>query len=200
MVRHQGEKLHGGHLEGDGDVLIGVHHDDVVVLVHGLEVGPTVVGGHRHILRQVKVFPGQVRDILVDLHALDFGAGTEILPALCGVGTAAHAQNQHGKVLFFRDARHQRRRQGRVVVHAGEAAVLLLDGLDAEEHVGGEDHGVFRLLYLQIIVDGFSFIKEVRLPEGEGVRVAQDGAQQKGHGGSAAAPAAGLAAQEVHKA
>ena len=34
VVPHQGEKLRGGHLEGDGDILVGIHHNHIILLIH----------------------------------------------------------------------------------------------------------------------------------------------------------------------
>ena len=199
MLPHQGEELHRGHLEGDGDVLIGVHHDEVVGPLHSVQIGPAVVGGDLHLLGQVEAGAGQVHDLLIDLHPLKGEVG-EVLEALGGVGAGTQAQDQHPGRVVLPDPRQQRRRQGVVVVHPRQAAGLHLDGLDAEHDVGGEDHGVLGLLDLEVVVDGLVLGHVPGLPEGEGGGVAEGAAEQKGHHRRGALGRADTGAEEIHQA
>ena len=183
MLLHQCEELHRGHLEGDGDVLIGVHHDHIIFLLHCVQEGPAVIGGHGHVLRQVEILPGKGRDLLIDLHALDFHVPI-VLPALCGIGAGAHAQNQYPTVLRLLSLHHQRRGHGVIIVHAREPLLLHIDGLDSEEHVGGKYDAPVIFLHLEIIVDRLPLVGQVALPEGEAVGMPQRAAQQIAQKGS----------------
>ena len=170
VLPHALKEFHRGHLERDGDVLVGIHHDDVEELIARGEVGPAVLHRHLHGLGQAEVGMGDVRDLAVDLGALDGGAG-EVAVAVAGVGAGAHAQDHDGAAGAVRAVhpRHAGGGQGVVIVHTGEGGALHLDGLDAEEDIGGEDGAVSVLLHLEVVVDGLILQGDVLLPEGEAV-------------------------------
>jgi len=177
MFSDQSEKFPGGHLEGDGYVLIGVHHYHVVFFPAGLQKSPAVVGDHVLALRQGKVFLRQRGDLLVYLHAGDRGAG-EIPAALCGKGAGAVSQDEHAAVLL-RQSRGGGGRQGVIIVHAGEPVGIHLHGLHAEKDVGGQYGAVRQFLYLKIIIHGLPLVAEGAVPEGKAVRSAQNAAGDK---------------------
>ena len=178
MGLHQREKLKRGHLKGNGDILIGIHHDHIILLVHRVQKSPAVIGEHRHILRQIKILSGQLCDFLVYLHSLQRHSPV-ILPALHRICTRAHTQNQSLTLLWCLSLHHQRRRHGIVIVHPCEPLILHVYGLHAEKHVGGEDHAAGALLNLQIIVDRLPLIGQILLPEGEAAGKAGHAAEQK---------------------
>ena len=136
MRFHKHEKFHRGHLKGNGDVLVSVHHDHIVLLVHRIQECPAVIGGHRHVLRQMEVFPGQRRDFFINLHALDIHIAV-VFPALGGIGAGPHAKYQHLTVLRGLLCHHQRGGHGIIIIHARKPLFLHIDGLDAKEHIGG---------------------------------------------------------------
>ena len=119
MLFDQGEELSGRHLEGDGDVLVGIHLDHVVLPLDGLEIGAAVIGGHVHGLREGKIGLGQVRDLVVDLYATDL-ASWEIAGALGGEGPGAVAQDEDASGVGLVEACHHGGSQGVVVVHSGQ--------------------------------------------------------------------------------
>jgi len=167
---HLGEELHAGELEGNGDVLIGVHHDHIKLLLGGGQIRPAVLHRHLHAVRQAEVLRGDVGDLPVDLRALHRHAG--IVPhAVAGVGAGAHAQDHDAAAVVVAavHARHTGGRQGVVIVHAGQLRILPLDGLDAEQHIGGQDRPGITVLHLQVVVDGLVLQGDVALPEGEAV-------------------------------
>ena len=168
MLSDHGEELGGAHLEGNGDVLIRIDHDHVVLVMRGGEPGSAVIRGHGDVGGLIEVFAGQIGDLLVNLHAGDVHFRI-ILLQLAGVGAGAHAEDQRGIGIVG----ERRRSQGRVVVHTCQSFVFHRDGLHAEQHVGGQDHLSVRLRYLQIIIDGLSFVGQILLPESKGIRISQ---------------------------
>ena len=172
MIFDHGKEFHGRHLERNGDVLIGIHHDDIIGGIHRLQKSPAVIGGHLHILRQGKIFSRQLRDLFVDLHALDIHIA-EIFPALGRIGSGSHTKDQYIHVLYRFIRHHKGRRHGIVIIHAGKSPFFHIEGLDTEQHVGGQDHLSVRLRYLQIIIDGLSFVGQILLPESKGIRISQ---------------------------
>ena len=170
MPLYLGEKLHAGQLKGNGDVLIGVHHDHVKLLLRGGQVRPAVLHRHLHAVRQAEILRGDIGNLFVDLRALHRHTG-KVPHAIASVGAGAHAQDHDGAAVVVAavHARHAGRRQRVVVVHSRQLRVLPLDGLHAEQHVGGQGGLPVAVLHLQIVVDGFVLQRDIILPEGEAV-------------------------------
>ena len=95
VLSDHGEELGGAHLEGNGDVLIRIDHDHVVLVMRGGEPGSAVIRGHGDVGGLIEVFAGQIGDLLVNLHAGDVHFRI-ILLQLAGVGAGAHAEDQRG--------------------------------------------------------------------------------------------------------
>ena len=178
MIFDHREEFHRRHLERNGDVLIGIHHDDIIGGLHRLQKSPAVIGGHLHIFRQGKVFAGELCDFFIDLHALDIHI-TEVFPALGRIGSGSHAEDQHIHILYRFVRHHEGSRHGIVIVHTGQSALFHIEGLDTEQHVGGQNHLSVRLRHLQIIVDGLAFVSQILLPKSKGIRISQTTAQNK---------------------
>ena len=128
-------------------------------------------------------FPGKGRNLLVNLHTCNLHV-PEILPALGGIGTRTHAQNQHPAVLRGLSLHHQRRGHGIIVVHARESLFLHVNGLDAEQYIGGKNDTSVIFFYLEIIVHGLPLIGQIIFPEGKAVRISQNTAHQIAQKGS----------------
>ena len=168
MLRHRREELPAGQLERNGDVLIGVHHDHIKLLLRRGQVGPPIGYSHLHFLRQAKIGAGDIGDLAVDLRALH-GHARKIADAVSGVGAGPHAQD-HGAaacVIGTVHTRHTGGCQRVVVVHSGELTVLVLHRLYTEEHIGGERGGVVVILDLKVVVDGLVLQGQIPLPEGK---------------------------------
>ena len=135
MILHQREKFQGRHLKGDRDILVGIHHDHIIFVIDGLQIGPPVVGRHPDIFGQIKIDARQIGDLLVDLHPFHHHI-FKIFPALVGVGTGTHPQDQHFRFFFVRRIRHQRRCQRVIIIHAGKPVLLHFDGLHPKQYVG----------------------------------------------------------------
>ena len=125
---------------------------------------------------------GEPGDLLVDLHALNVHGRIEA-GTLAAVGSGPHAENQKVEVLFpgvfLLHACHHGCGHCIVVVHTGEPRVLPENGLDAEEHVGGEDHTVVSFLYLEIVVNRLPLVQKIVFPEGKVGLVPKCAAQQE---------------------
>ena len=186
MPAHHREEFDRGHLKGDRDVLIGVDEDHVVLRIDGLQEGAAVVFGDLYRVRQVKVPPGQLGDLSVDLHALD-RAGGKIIQTLPGIGARPVAEHEHARLLLGAD---HGRGERVVVIHARETAVLHHHRLHAEEHVGRKHDAALVLLDLQVVVDRFALVAQVLFPESEGIPAPEDRAEhverQGDHGGAQA--------------
>ena len=196
VVPNQGKELHRGHLERDGNVLIGIHLNHVILGVHRLEVGPAVIGGHIHRLGKVKITRGQLGDLVINLHPGDLNLG-KIAGTLPGIGSGAVAQNQNPARGPLVQSRHHRRRQGVVVVHPGEALLLHLHRLYPKQDIGGEDGPVHGLFHLEIVVNRLPFIGKVLFPEGKSAPAAQQGAEHKENPRRQAGSPAGSRTEEI---
>ena len=192
MLSDHGEELGGAHLEGNGDVLIRIDHDHVVLVMRGGEPGSAVIRGHGDVGGLIEVFAGQIGDLLVNLHAGDVHFRI-ILLQLAGVGAGAHAEDQRGIGIVG----ERRRSQGRVVVHTCQSFVFHRDGLHAEQHVGGQDRAVGEVLDLQVVVDGLALIGQVGFPEREAGQGRDAGRGHEDHGADHAGDALGLDRDEV---
>ena len=94
MVFYFAEKLGRGHLERDGNVAIGIDHDDVIFFIDGVQIRPSVVFGDAHIVRFIEISGGKVDDFAVDLNALDIEIVKAAL-ALRGIGSASVSENEN---------------------------------------------------------------------------------------------------------
>ena len=168
MAADELEKLHGAHLKRDCDILIGVHHNDVVLPAADVQERTAVVGRDRDGLRQVEILAGEHRDLVVNLHALGTGRG-EILRALHGEGAGAHAEDEDARTVPLRGSGEHGRGERVVIVAPREPAALVLHGLDAEEHVRRKRNVLALVADLKIVINALALIDEPRLPEGEAV-------------------------------
>ena len=211
MVADHGEKLDRGHLERDGDVLIGIDHDDIVLFIDRVEVGAAVVGVYVDIFRHREVLFRQVGDLLIDLDTLDperSGSAAKILVALRRVSAGPVAEDQDFKGIrriaipagfVLIDPRHVRRGHRVIIIHPGQILVLAQDRLHAEEHIGRQDDRAGRFLDLQIIIDGLSFIRQIALPERETALAAEQAAPQEQRQPCSCRLLAAARADEVHE-
>ena len=149
MRAHFIEKLDARELERDGDILIGVHHDDVKLLLRRGKVRAPVLDRDGHAARKSEVVR---RDAGNFLHTR---AG-EIARAVARVRARAHAEDHHAAVFVVRavHARHAGRGERVVIVHARQRVALDLHALHTEEHVRRERRALRVVLHLQIVVDG----------------------------------------------
>ena len=171
MCLHFIEKLDARELERDGDILIGVHHDDVKLLLRRGKVRAPVLDRDGHAAWKSEVVRRDVGNFFVDLRALHTRAG-EIARAVARVRARAHAEDHHAAVFVVRavHARHAGRGERVVIVHARQRVALDLHALHTEEHVRRERRALRVVLHLQIVVDGLVLKRDVALPEGEAVR------------------------------
>ena len=171
MCLHFIEKLGARELERDGDILVGVHHDDVKLLLRRGKVRAPVLDCDGHAAGKSEVVCRDVGDLFVDLRALHTRAG-EIARAVARVRARAHAEDHHAAVFVVRavHARHAGRGERVVIVHARQRVALDLHALHTEEHVRRERRALRVVLHLQIVVDGLVLKRDVALPEGEAVR------------------------------
>ena len=178
MLLHQGKKFRRRHLERNRDILISVHHNHVIFPVNGIQISPSVIGRHRHIFRQFKISPRQIRDLFVNLNALHRHV-PEVGPALVRICTRPHAENQRIAVRRVILSRHQRRRHCIVIVHARQPFVLHQNGLYPEEHICRQNDIPVILFHLQVIINGLPFESQIIFPEREAVRCPEHTAQKK---------------------
>ena len=94
VLAHHGEELHGGHLEGNGDVLIGIHHDHIIFSLIRFKIRPAVVCDDRNILRKCEVFMGEIGYGFVYLHSSDI-ASWKVPGTLGGKCSGAHSENEY---------------------------------------------------------------------------------------------------------
>ena len=85
MLLHQSKKLQRRHLKGYGNVLVGIHHNHVILSVNHIQVCPPVIGCDFYFLRHLKILFCQFRDFPVNLHPFHTGMG-KISFALPGKG------------------------------------------------------------------------------------------------------------------
>ena len=186
-------------MEGNGNILVGVHQDHVVLGVHRVKISSAVIGGHVHSLGHVEVFVSHRGDLLVNLHPLHLGLG-KILGALAGIGSGAVTQDEDTGLISLLNARHDRGRQSVVIVHPREAVILHHHRLDPKEDVGGEDDLLLRLLHLEVVVNRLPLVRQVVLPEGEAAAVANDGTEDKEDHSHKAGLPLDPGADEIHQA
>ena len=118
MFPDQCKKLDRSHLKRNGNILIGIDHNHVILLFISLEIRSSVISRHLDLFRHIKILVGQISDRLIDLDGCDirFGKIPQTLPGVCA-GTIAEYQYVRTPVMFHA-ACHQRRRHRIVIVHA----------------------------------------------------------------------------------
>ena len=164
MIFYHIEKFYRRHLERDCDILISIHHNDVILFINRLQISSSIIGCDRHILRQRKIFSGKVCDLLINLHSFDCHIA-KILSALCRISSGSHAKDQylHIRGCFVRN--HKRRCHRVIIVHTGQTALFHVHRLHSEKDICGKYHTLVCLRHLQIVVNRFPFVGQVILPE-----------------------------------
>ncbi len=166
MFLYHPEKFHGRHLKRNRNILIGIHHNYVIFLIHRLQIGPSVISGYFDRIRQGKVHFCQIRYLLVDFHAFH-GCVSKIVHTLFRIGSCSHPQYKDIGVFLLIHPCHYRSGKGIIIIHPCQGIPFFHDRLHAEQYIGGENHAVVCFLYLQIIIDGLPFIKQTVFPKGE---------------------------------
>ena len=175
MLFHHGKKFHGRHLERNGDVLIGIHHNHIIGFLVRIKVSPAVVGGNLYAVGQCEVLAGQLRNFSINFHTF-YGHLPIVFFTLCGICAGSHSQNEHFHIGKLFVLHHQRRRHGVVVIHTRKPVLFHINGLHTEQNVGGQNHTSVVFLYLQVVVNGLSFIGKVIFPERKRLGMSQDAA------------------------
>ena len=152
MFLYQRKELNRGHLKRDGNVLIGIYHNHIISLINGIQICPSIIGCYRNLGVQRKKFGGKLRNLFIDFNT--FHRYTrQITHALACIGPGTHSQYQDVQVLSgIHPLTHKRGRHGIVIIHPRQIGVLQIDGLHTKQYIGGQNHLILVLLYLQIIL------------------------------------------------
>ena len=136
MIPDQCKKFHGRHLERNRNILIGIHHNHIIRFVGYIQVSTSVIRNDLYFFGHLKIHFRQFCDFFIDFYARDDGM-IKIPDTLGGKCPGSVAKNKYPQVFLFHSPRHQRRRQGIIIIHACEAVVFFADRLHAEQHVCG---------------------------------------------------------------
>ena len=138
-----------------------------------MQKSSSVIRRYFHRFGKRKVFSGQIRDLFIDLHTF-YVLVAKIFFTLHSICSCSHAKDQHTGILSFFTAHHQRCCHCIIIIHACQCILLHIYGLHTKQHIGRQYNPFIRFRYLQVIIDGFTFIGQILLPEGKGIRIAQN--------------------------
>ena len=183
MVLNERKELHRRHLEWNRNILVGVHHDHIILLVDDIQIGASVIGNDRNVLGKMKIAVGKIGNLLIDLDTGEMNS-FKIPSALCGEGSGSHSEDKCVDGLLFHQPGHHRSSHCVVVIGTGQVTLLLVNRLYPEQNVCGKGNLIIVLIHLKVVVNRFPLVGQVLIPEGKAVIVSEDAAYKKDNDGN----------------
>ena len=198
MSLYKGKKFKGGHLKGNGNILKSIYQNHIIFFIHSVQIRPAVISSHWYIFRLLKVLLRKFCNLLINFHTLDMNI-IKISLTLQGKGSRPHAKDQHIQIFFFIHSCHDRCRHHIIIIHPRQAGIFSQYRLHTKQHICGEDHIIFVLFDLQVIVYGLPLVNESGLPKGKTAGGTSGTAQNKQDHSHNNTPAPSLFAHKINQ-